>query len=129
MKAYNAITGSEALEIVLTRLRRALENTGEFTSNVTFPCWKLEVSCSFEVFPRELPEIKAEIKVQEKQSGFQSRKEPKKHEVKDELGWVGAEPKHVEGEHDLVFGPGLEPDDVRKEHDLPLPDEAPRGGV
>lgn len=119
-RPYNALNGQEALEVLLSMIRRDLEATGEFPVGVTFPCLDIDYRVHFRVYPRENPDIEAE--------GALHRSDPKFKPDKLEVAVEGTVQKAVNGIGAEVVGdsktenvelrPGISPDELRKEHGL-----------
>lgn len=66
---FTALNGQEALEVILTKIRAALEKTGEFRQNIAFPLPKFEFKVGVWVYPKQTltgePGIKVESVVGE----------------------------------------------------------------
>lgn len=53
MNQFNALNGTELLEAIVARIRRKLEDTGEFEQHRTFPLIKLTFSVGLAVYPKQ----------------------------------------------------------------------------
>jgi hypothetical protein len=50
---FNALTGMEFLDVILSKIKTALLNTGEFQNHITFPLPKYEFSVGVWVYPKQ----------------------------------------------------------------------------
>jgi hypothetical protein len=50
---FNALTGVESLDVILSKIKTALLNTGEFQNHITFPLPKYEFSVKVWVYPKQ----------------------------------------------------------------------------
>ncbi len=53
MSQFNALNGAEALEVVLAKVRKSLELTGEFRQNIAFPMMRFDFDVRFWVYPKQ----------------------------------------------------------------------------
>lgn len=53
MSMFNALNGAEALEVVLAKIRKSLESTGEFRQNIAFPMMRFDYDVKFWVYPKQ----------------------------------------------------------------------------
>lgn len=62
-KVFNALCGPELIEVLKDRLGRALEATGEFKPNVTFPWVEFDLSVKVLAYPQQGKGDEPRIKV------------------------------------------------------------------
>lgn len=96
---FNALNGQEAMDVILTKVRAALEKTGEFKQNIAFPLPKFEFDVRVWVYPKQNLNGEAGIKAS---------------------AMVG----EAEGDPDIVVTQSATvttPDKARQEADLPIP--------
>ena len=53
MNQFNALTGTELLEVIITRIRKKLEDTGEFEYHRTYPLIRLTYSVGVASYPKQ----------------------------------------------------------------------------
>ncbi len=60
---FNALSGLETLDVITTRIRQALENTGEFKQNIAFPLMRFDFDVKVWSYPKQALSGEAGIKV------------------------------------------------------------------
>lgn len=111
MSQFTAINGLEAKAILLDRISKALDETGDFNQNITYPWWR----ASFEIKMTSYPKAAFEAELTPVTSGeIEPEPEaliPSEAEAKETLT----------GETFVVDTP----DQARVEADLPIPTAVP----
>lgn len=116
MPQFTALNGLEAKAVLLDKISKALDETGDFNQNITYPWWK----ASFEIKMTSYPKAAFEAELHTVATGeIEPEPEaliPSEAEVKETL--VAPEPFVVDT-----------PDQARVEADLPLPTAVPVKGI
>lgn len=60
---FTALNGLETLEVIMTKIRRALENTGEFKQNIAFPLLRFDYDLKVWAYPKQPLDGEPGIKV------------------------------------------------------------------
>lgn len=113
MPQFTATNGLEAKAIILDKISKALDETGDFTQNITYPWWKF----SFEIKMTSYPKAAFEAELTKVASGEEDHLDPENvpeslDEVKETI--IAPEPTVVDT-----------PDQARVDADLPLPTAVP----
>jgi hypothetical protein len=114
MPQFTATNGLEAKAIILDKISKALDETGDFNQNITYPWWKFKFSVKMTSYPKAAMESEP-VEV----AGFEDVPVAPAPEN---------EPVHIMA---VVSDPLVvdTPDQARVDADLPIPTAVPVKGV
>jgi hypothetical protein len=113
MPQFTAINGLEAKAIILDRISKALDESGDFSQNITYPWWKFSFELKMTSYPKAAfeAELAAVAKVEESHEDPENVP-PSLDDVKETI--IAPEPVIIDT-----------PDQARVDAGLPLPTAVP----
>lgn len=114
MPQFTACNGLEAKAVILDKISKALDETGDFNQNITYPWWKFNFSIKMTSYPKFALEAEPQVVAQ----GTEVPQEASPEGEDLQITAIVSEDTVVDT-----------PDQARVDADLPLPTAVPVKGV